>query len=105
MAAVAVGLVASVPADGDPRDKPEDDDGRNDRRGYSCGYRHGVGGCVAVSSIVHCGNESPSDTSENTIRTRVPMPTDFTTSGGANSPFGNVRFAATRNASSGVGAP
>ncbi len=38
-------------------------------------------GCGAVSSIVHCGSESPEATSLNTMRTLVPMPTRLTCAG------------------------
>src|SRR5215469_2099931 len=55
---------------------------------YSCGYRHTFAGCRAVSSNVHCGSDSPSATSVNTIRMREPMPTRFTTSAGATAPSG-----------------
>ena len=52
------------------------------------------------------GEFAPADVVKSVgIGTRVPMPTDFTTSAGANSPFANVRLAMTRNPSSSVGLP
>ena len=49
---------------------------------HSCGYRHGPSGCVALSSIATAGARGPAPASENTMRTRAPMPTVLTRSGG-----------------------
>ena len=57
-------------------------------RPHSCGYPHGLSGCVALPSMVHCGSERPGPASENTMRMRVPIPTLSTRSGGVSLPSG-----------------
>ena len=53
----------------------------------------------------HRRTPRPKAASENTMRTRVPMPTVLTRSGGASLPLGVTRLPTTRRASSAVGLP